>query len=51
MKKLIYYILNYLFLHSLEPKIMEILKDEKKIVIFDIGCFRGVFTNNITIQL
>ena len=47
MKKLIYYILNYLFLHSLEPKIMEILEDEKKIVIFDIGCYRGVFTNNI----
>ena len=47
MKKLIYYILNYLFLHSLEPKIMELLKAEKKLVIFDVGCFRGVFTNNI----
>ena len=47
MKKLIYYILNYLFLHSLEPKIMEILKAEKKLVIFDVGCFRGFFTNNI----
>ena len=47
MKKLIYYILNYLFFHSLEPKIMEILKAEKKLVIFDVGCFRGVFTNNI----
>ena len=47
MKKLIYYILNYLFLHSLEPKIMEILKAEKKLVIFDVGCFRGFFTKNI----
>ena len=47
MKKLIYYILNYLFLHSLEPKIMEILEAEKKLVIFDVGCFRGFFTNNI----
>ena len=47
MKKLIYYILNYLFFHSLEPKIMEILKAEKKLVIFDVGCFRGFFTNNI----
>ena len=47
MKKLIYYILNYLFLHSLEPKIMKLLKAEKKLVIFDVGCFRGVFTNNI----
>ena len=47
MKKLIYYILNYLLLHSLEPKIMELLKAEKKLVIFDVGCFRGVFTKNI----
>ena len=47
MKKLIYYILNYLFLHNLEPKIMEILKAEKKLVIFDVGCFRGLFTKNI----
>ena len=47
MKKLIYYILNYLFLHSLEPKIIEILKAERKLVIFDVGCFRGVFTKNI----
>ena len=47
MKKLIYYILNYLFLHSLEPKIMELLKAEKKLVIFDVGCFRGVFTKKI----
>ena len=46
MKKLIYYILNYTF-HRLEPEIMEILKNEKKLVIFDVGCFRGVFTKNI----
>ena len=47
MRKLIYYILNYIFLHSLEPKVMRILKDEKKLVIFDIGCFRGIFTKGI----
>ena len=47
MKKLIYYILNYLFLHSLEPKIMELLKAEKKLVIFDVGCYRGVFTKTM----
>ena len=45
MKKLIYYILNYTF-HRLEPEIMKILKNEKKLVIFDVGCFRGVFTKN-----
>ena len=46
MKKLIYYILNYTF-HRFEPEIMKILKNEKKLVIFDVGCFRGVFTKNI----
>ena len=46
MKKLIYYILNLTF-HRLESTIMKILKDEKKLVIFDVGCFRGVFTKNI----
>ena len=47
MKKLIYYILNYLLLHSLEPKIMELLKAEKKLVIFDVGCFKGTFSRKI----
>ena len=46
MKKLIYYILNYTF-HRFEAKIIKILKNEKNLVVFDIGCFRGVFTNNI----
>ena len=46
MKKLIYYILNYTF-HKLENKIINILKNEKKLIIFDVGCFRGVFTKNI----
>ena len=46
MKKLIYYILNY-FLHNLESVIVNLLKREKKLVIFDVGCFRGFFTNNI----
>jgi len=46
MKKLIYYILNYTF-HRFEAKIIKILKNEKNLVVFDIGCFRGVFTRNI----
>jgi len=46
MKKLIYYILNYTF-HRFEPEIMKILKNEKKLVIFDVGCFRGIFTKKI----
>ena len=46
MKKLIYYILNFTF-HRFEAKIIRILKNEKNLVVFDIGCFRGVFTKNI----
>ena len=46
MKKLIYYILNYTF-HRFEAKIIKILQNEKNLVVFDIGCFRGVFTKNI----
>ena len=46
MKKLIYYILNITF-HRFEAKIIKILKNEKNLVVFDIGCFRGVFTKNI----
>ena len=46
MKKLIYYILNFTF-HRFEAKIIKILKNEKNLVVFDVGCFRGVFTKNI----
>jgi len=46
MKKLIYYILNY-FSHNLEGQIVNLLKKEKKLVIFDVGCFRGVFSRKI----
>ena len=46
MKKLIYYILNY-FAHNLEVKIVNFLKREKKLVIFDVGCFRGLFSKKI----
>jgi len=47
LKKLIYYILNYIFLHNLEAKIMKLLKDKKKLVIFDVGCFKGTFSRKI----
>ena len=49
MKKLIYYILNC-FSHNLEGKIVNLLKKEKKLVIFDVGCFRGYFTETIINQ-
>ena len=46
MKKLIYYILNY-FSHNLEGQIVNLLKKEKKLVIFDVGCFKGIFSRRI----
>ena len=46
MKKLIYHILNY-FSHNLESKMVNILKKEKRLIIFDVGCFRGVFSRKI----
>ena len=46
MKKLIYYILNF-FSHNLERKILENFKGKKKLIIFDVGCFKGVFSRKI----
>ncbi len=46
MKKFIYYLLN-MFAHNMETKIVDILKRKKKIVIFDVGCFKGVFSRKV----
>jgi len=46
MKALLYYVLNYSF-PKLEKEIIKILENEKKLVIFDIGCYRGFFTNSL----
>ena len=45
--KLLYYIANYTLQHSFEKEILKILKNEKKLVIFDVGCYRGVFTKTM----
>ena len=45
--KLLYYIFNYILTHSFEREILKILKKEKKLVIFDVGCYRGVFTKTM----
>ena len=47
MKKLIYYIYDKLLFAQLENKIVNLLKKEKKLVIFDVGCFKGVFSRRI----
>ena len=46
MKKFIYYLLN-IFAHNMETEIVDILKTQKKIVIFDVGCFKGVFSRKV----
>ena len=46
MQHLIYYILNKLFMNEIESEIIKYL-DEKNKIIFDVGCFRGSFTNNL----
>ena len=45
--KLLYYIANYTLQHSFEKEILKILKNEKKLLIFDVGCYRGVFTKTM----
>jgi FkbM family methyltransferase len=49
MKKIIYYILTFgiRMEHKLEDKILNILKKGKKLTVFDVGCYRGVFTEKI----
>ena len=46
MKAFLYYLINYTF-PKLELDIIRIIKSEKKLVIFDIGCYRGFFTKTL----
>ena len=48
MKLLIYHIVNF-FSHNLEKDIRRLLPDSKKLIIFDVGCYRGVFVKKIII--
>ena len=45
--KLIYYLANFTLQHSFEKEILKLVKNEKKLIIFDVGCYRGVFTKTI----
>ena len=46
MKNLLYYILNLTF-PKFEKNIIKILKREKKLIVFDVGCYKGVFVKKI----
>ena len=46
MQKIIYTIINKLFMNEIESDLLNLIKEENKII-FDVGCFRGNFTKNL----
>jgi len=46
-KEIIYYIGDFFWGHGFEKTINEIVKKRKRIIIFDVGCYRGFFTKSI----
>ena len=50
MKKILYYILNLTF-HSLDREIIKYITTDKSLIIFDVGCYRGVFFKRIYRQI
>jgi FkbM family methyltransferase len=50
MKKILYYLLNLTF-HTLDKDIFKLFPHKKKLIIFDVGCYRGVFFIRLLNQL
>ena len=50
MKKILYYILNLTF-HTLDKDIIKLIGNKNKLIIFDVGCYRGVFFKKIYYKL
>ena len=46
MKALLYHILNYFF-HNFDEDLKIFFVNRKKLIVFDVGCYRGVFTKSI----
>jgi len=47
-EKLLYYLADYTLQYSFEKKIIkQLIKNKKKLVIFDVGCYRGIFVKSI----
>ena len=46
MQKIIYKIINKLFMNEVENELLNLINVKEKII-FDVGCFRGNFTNNL----
>ena len=45
--KLFYYLADFILQHSFEKEIVKLIKSQKKLVIFDVGCYRGIFSKTI----
>ena len=44
---MLYWLANLVFQSDFLKEIREILKDRKKIIVVDVGCYKGVFTEKI----
>ena len=45
--KLLYHLVNLIFQKNFDKEIRKTIKNKKRIVVFDVGCYRGTFTNKI----
>jgi len=45
--KLFYHLANYALQHSFEKEIIKLIKNGKKLVVFDVGCYRAIFSKTI----
>ena len=45
--KFLYFVLDYFLSNSFHKQIIKLVKNEKKLVIFDVGCYRGIFTKSM----
>ena len=46
--KLFYYLANYTLQHTFEKEIVKFVNNKRRLTIFDVGCYRGVFTKTIS---
>ena len=45
--KLFYYLANYTLQHTFEKEVVKFINNKKRLVIFDVGCYRGIFAKTI----
>ena len=45
--KFLYFVLDHFISNCFHKQITKLVKNEKKLVIFDVGCYRGIFTKSM----